>query len=35
MFKKRDKHEFVDWVEHGGPADFKLIAFTKFRGCVS
>jgi hypothetical protein len=35
MFKKRDKHEFADWMEHGGPIDFKLIAFTKFRGCVS
>jgi hypothetical protein len=35
MFKKRDKHEFADWMEHGGPISFKLISFTKFRGCVS
>ncbi|MFL5870415.1 MAG: hypothetical protein ACJ75R_04995 [Solirubrobacterales bacterium] len=35
MFKRADKHEFADWMEHGGRIDFKLIAFTKFRGCVS
>jgi hypothetical protein len=35
MFKQADKHEFADWMEHGGRIDFKLISFTKFRGCVS
>ena len=35
MFKKRDKREFQDWFANGGRIDFKLIGFTKMRGCVS
>jgi hypothetical protein len=35
MFKKRDKREFQDWVANGGRIHFKLIGFTKMRGCVS
>ena len=35
MFKKRDKPAFRDWFFHDGPLDFKLIGFTKERGCVS
>ena len=35
MFKKRDKREFQDWFTNGGRIDFKLIGFTKMRGCVS
>jgi hypothetical protein len=35
MFKKRDKPAFRQWFFHDGPLDFKLIGFTKMRGCVS
>jgi hypothetical protein len=35
MFKKRDKRAFLDWFTDGGRIDFKLIGFTKERGCVS
>jgi hypothetical protein len=35
MFKKRDKREFQDWFTGTGRIDFKLIGFTKMRGCVS
>jgi hypothetical protein len=35
MYKKRDKHEFRDWFFNGGRIHFKLIGFTKERGCVS
>jgi hypothetical protein len=35
MFKKSDKRAFRKWFFHDGPLDFKLIGFTKERGCVS
>ncbi len=39
MYKKNDAGEFDYWVESGGslrtPVGFKLIYFTKFRGCQS
>jgi hypothetical protein len=35
MFKKRDRRAFHDWFDNGGRIDFKLIGFTKMRGCVS
>jgi hypothetical protein len=35
MFKKSDKRAFQDWFSDGGRLDFKLIGFTKERGCVS
>src|SRR5262245_42187890 len=35
MYKKHDKHAFRQWFFDGGPLDFKLIGFTKARGCVS
>ena len=35
MFKKSDKHAFREWFFDDGRLDFKLIGFTKERGCIS
>lgn len=35
MYRKASADEFADWVGSGGPVGFRLIYFTKFRGCVS
>jgi hypothetical protein len=35
MFRKGDKDEFADWFGTAAPVDFKLVYFTKFRGCES
>jgi hypothetical protein len=35
MFRKKAKDEFADWFVNDGVVHFRLIFFTKFRGCVS
>jgi hypothetical protein len=35
MYRKASADEFADWVGSGGPIGFRLIYFTKFRGCES
>jgi hypothetical protein len=35
MFRKKAKDEFADWFVNDGVVRFRLIFFTKFRGCES
>jgi hypothetical protein len=35
MYRKASADEFADWVGSGDPIGFRLIYFTKFRGCES
>jgi len=35
MFRKNAKDEFADWFVNDGVVHFRLIFFTKFRGCES
>jgi len=35
MFRRKAKDEFADWFANDGVVRFRLIYFTKFRGCES